>query len=427
MRKHSRKPLFATLAVALFAFCAMPVASFAQQQLISIAILVNDEVISEFDVQQRMRWQAQRGRAPRNQQELNRLRASAQRALVDEMLLVQDVKQRNIEITEQMIDQQFQGFAQSQNMTVPALVDALRQRGIEVSTVRRQMEARIATDIIVQGRLRGQVTVSEEDVDERLATLASAEGQFRYLVSEIILNRDTGESDAQFEDRAFRVASAVSSPRQFIEIAREVSTGPTARSGGLIGWVNAGQLSPALDNALATLKDGQVSQPIRTSDSSFTIIRLAQKAKTFSQDHSGTQVQLSQMLIPLGKNASPADVQQAEARAVGITAEISDCAGLNQISERHPGTQAADLGLLTISELPAPIRQAVEELNKGQISQPVRTAAGLNLFVMCARSKPVEAGPSRERVQRELTEDKVRRRLDTYIKDLRRNATIERR
>mgnify|MGYP000094002273 CR=1 FL=1 len=427
MRKHSRKPFFAALAVALFAICAMPIASLAQQQLISIAILVNDEVISEFDVQQRMRWQAQRGRAPRNQQELNRLRAASQRALVDEMLLVQDVKQRNFEITEEMIDQQFQGFAQSQNMSVPALVDALRQRGIEVSTVRRQMEARIATDIIIQGRLRGQVTVSEEDIDERLATLASAEGQFRYLVSEIILNRDNGETDVQFEDRAFRVASTATSAQQFIEIARNVSTGPTARNGGLVGWVNAGQLSPALDNVVTTLKDGQISQPIRTSDSTFTIIRLTQRAKTFSQDHSNTQVQLSQMLIPLGKNASATDVQQAQARTLQIASEISDCAGLNQISERHAGTQAADLGLLTISELPGPIRQAVEELNKGQISQPVRTAAGLNLFVMCARSKPVEAGPSRERVQRELTENKIRRRLDTYIKDLRRNATIERR
>ncbi len=62
----------------------------------------------------------------------------------------------------------------------------------------------------------------------------------------------------------------------FSELAKSYSEGPDADSGGVMGWVNRGDLVPALDSAVFALAEGEVSAPVET-EFGFQILRAVEK------------------------------------------------------------------------------------------------------------------------------------------------------
>jgi peptidyl-prolyl cis-trans isomerase SurA len=95
---------------------------------------------------------------------------------------------------------------------------------------------------------------------------------------------------------------------------------------------------------------------------------------------------------------------------------------------------ATSLGATVVSRdniemraLPAPLQATLASLQIGQTTQPFGAAnEGVSVLVLCGRDMPQTAtAPNVEQIEQKLLEDKVNKRAQRYLRDLRRDAVIE--
>jgi len=113
-----------------------------------------------------------------------------------------------------------------------------------------------------------------------------------------------------------------------------------------------------------------------------------------AQDKSGTEFHLLHILIATPENASPEDIQLAQKKAENIYQQLLQGADFKQLAIRESNGSNAlkggDLGTRKANELPELFLQAIEGLQQGEVSQPVRSASGFHLLKLASSSSNTE-------------------------------------
>lgn len=131
----------------------------------SIVALVNDEPISDYDVTQRMRFQAvTSGKKP-----TEAMRKKATEQLIAERIQMQEAQKNGIAVDKANIDQVVGRVAESNNMTAAQLEQALAKSGVNIKTMRDQIKARIAWQQVIKQKFRYQVNVGDAQIDEAIS------------------------------------------------------------------------------------------------------------------------------------------------------------------------------------------------------------------------------------------------------------------
>ncbi len=394
------------------------------QQVFGIAAVVNDEVISAFDLEERIDLVVISANLPRTQDTRRRIRAQVLRNLIDESLQMQAARKIGVQVTNEQIDAEIEQLAQRNNMSMLALSGRLEGAGVDLSTLRRQYLASIAWEQYVSARLLRTVDVSDEEIDEAVREQEASRGQAVFRVNEIVLGVDRPQDEPEVLAAAERLVRQVRSGADFAALARQFSVGANAEDGGSVGWVRPAQLSDEVASVLTTLSVGDVSDPIRTP-LGFTIISVDGRRILGEEAVDGIEVELAQLLIPLSRTANATAEAAARADAESARSRIRSCAGIDQVAESIDQAQSAQLGTLKIGDLPDEFGKAIAKLNVGDSSEPLRTAAGLHVLVVCNRSQPVDATPNRDEVRNSLILSKLNQRAQSALRDLRRDAIID--
>ena len=119
--------------------------------------------------------------------------------------------------------------------------------------------------------------------------------------------------------------------------------------------------------------------------------------------------------------ASPA----ARAKLAALKPQIKDCASLEATAATAQGVVAGDLGEAEVSDLTDEFRDAATNLQVGQVSDPIRTRAGLHLVAVCGRRSASEATVDKQQIERRLFSQQLSMIARRYMRDLRNSATIE--
>jgi len=113
-----------------------------------------------------------------------------------------------------------------------------------------------------------------------------------------------------------------------------------------------------------------------------------------AQDKSGTEFHLLHILIATPENASPEDIQLAQKKAENIYQQLLEGADFKQLAIRESNGSNAlnggDLGTRKANELPEIFLKAIEGLQQGDVSEPVRSASGFHLLQLAGSSSNVE-------------------------------------
>jgi len=103
-----------------------------------------------------------------------------------------------------------------------------------------------------------------------------------------------------------------------------------------------------------------------------------------SERFGGQEYLLSQIVITVPESASPDELRQSRARMQEVIDEIesgmSFSAAAISYSQGPDALEGGDVGWRSISALPRPFAEAIENLQPGEISEPVRTPAGFVIF-----------------------------------------------
>jgi len=407
-------------ATTIFTWIGDAVAQNAQR----IAAVVNDEVISLRDLDNRLSLLIATSNLENRPETRRRLAPEVLRMLIDDVLKLQEAKRLNVVVDKGEVDRALQGIERQSNLPQGKLRDALANAGVSLSTLIDQVEVEIAWVKAVTRLERGRTQIGDDEIDEELARIQRNAGNPEFLVAEIFLPVDDPANEAEVRQLAERLAEQTRGGASFPALARNFSQGASAAVGGDLGWVQLGQLGTEIDAALQQLEPGQVSDPIRTT-SGFHVIALRERRVDQGLAGSSVRVSLHQVFLPVSPDASPAEVSARMEEAQKLSEPAQNCADLEALNREGAPQVSGSLGEVEISKLPEEIRKVVLPLEAGQKSAPFRSGGGIVVLMVCDRQGEDDPLRQREMIRRALENDRLSAAAQRYLRDLRRAAFVD--
>ncbi|MFT5487813.1 MAG: peptidyl-prolyl cis-trans isomerase SurA, partial [Alphaproteobacteria bacterium] len=253
------------LAAALLISTGVTVATSAKSQTVQrIAAIVNDELITAYDLESRIRLVIFSTRLSNTADTRRRISSQVLRTLIDERLQAQEAKRRNISVSQRDLQRAKETIEKQNKFPKGDLERILKQNGIPLESIDEQLRAGIAWSKLVGRRLRPRITIGEDEIDESLERIRSRQGQTEYRLSEIMLTVDSPDQEANIRRTAERIADQVAKGARFAAIARQFSQSATAAIGGDLGWQHQSELDDTLRKVVAQMGKGSMTSPIKT-------------------------------------------------------------------------------------------------------------------------------------------------------------------
>jgi peptidyl-prolyl cis-trans isomerase SurA len=392
----------------------------------SVAAIVNDEIISTYDLSQRMRLLIATSGVQPTEQTLPQFQREALISLIDEHLQLHELKRvekeqkMSIIATDDEVRQEIASMARENNMTADGFIAALKSQGINSDTLFQEIRAQVSWQRWIQGRYGSRLRIGEDQIKATQARLAAAASKPQYQVSEVLIDANRVGGMQQATQGAQQLITQLQQGAPFAAVARQFSSAPTAASGGDAGWISPGEMPPEVDAALEQLRPGQLSAPIPVKDGVYIIYLRDKRAGA-----GATLVDLKQAAIALPTTASQADIDAARAKLMTVKSSAKGCDGLEAAASKVQGVVGGDLGEAEIADLAPEFRDAAQNLEVGQISDPIRTKVGLHLVAVCGKRASGGSQLTHDDIENRLFGQQLAMIARRYMRDLRNSATIE--
>ena len=405
---------------------AQPAAPAAQMSE-GVAAIVNDDIISTYDMRQRMKLLVMTSGMQPTEQNLPQIEQEALRTLIDEHLENQEIervakkqKERTFIADDKEVDDEISDIAKQNKLNYAQMKSAFAAQGVDIQNLREQIRTQITWRTLVSGVYGHNVRVGDVQVNNALQRMSNQASQTQYLMAEIFLDSARAGGEQQAIAGANQLIGQMQKGAPFEAVARQFSSSPTAANGGDTGWVTAAETPPEIAKAVEQLRPGQMSAPIPVSDGVY-IVYLRDKQAASGQ----MMVSLKQAAVRLDKDATPQQLAAADASLKTIRPQIKGCDNIEQVAGKTPGVISADLGEADINDLRGPFKDAAEKLQAGQVSEPIRTPVGMHLVAVCAKHTGGPKTPPRTEIPNRLYADQLAVMSKRYLRDLRNSATIE--
>jgi peptidyl-prolyl cis-trans isomerase SurA len=385
--------------------------------------IVNGDVITESDIVHRLALLLGPNRPELPAEELPRARAQVLRGLIDETLQIQAAAQQEITVEDREVEQYYANMARENNQTTQNFAAYLRTMGSSERSLKRQIRGSLAWQ-----RLRGRwidqfVSVGEDEVQAMIERLNASRGTAEYRVAEIFIS-STPETSAEARANAQRIVQQIRGGAPFQAFARQFSEASTAALGGDLGWVRAEQLPPELATLVTQMPVGAISDPIEVPGG-YSIVFMVDSRQVLVADARDAVLSLMQLSIQLPESTPPAQAQARAAQLASATQSMGGCGRAAEVATAQ-GAELISNDQIAVRDLPPALQQMLLALNIGQVTAPFGDANRISVLVLCGRDDPEAAGlPTATQVEERLREERVNRRAQRYLRDLRRDAVIE--
>lgn len=242
----------------------------AAASTVKIAALVNGEIISSDDLQNRINAFLLTTKIPYNAQTKSMIAQRVLNAAVDEKIKLQEAAKNGIEISAEELNDQWRTFEKNRKIPMGQLKKILKQAGVSEETFASQMKSDLAWVRLVRKKSYAEGTLTQKEIEQAMADARKDLTTPKYMVSEIYIKKSNARNLSD-------LVSNLRNDDRFELYAMQFSESPSAANGGNLGWINTGKLASALETALKKMKPGDISEPIQVGDG-FYVLKLQ---KTF--------------------------------------------------------------------------------------------------------------------------------------------------
>jgi len=390
--------------------------------VVKATAIVNGEVITQTDVDQRVALMAiaNGGNIPAD--ELDRLRQQVLRNLIDETLQIQAAKAAEIQVTDADVDKTVARVAGNVNQTPEQMAEYLKANGSSIRSIRRQILGEISWRRLQSAKIESGISVGDEEVKAVIARLEASKGTEEFRVGEIFLASTPANSE-QVMANARRILGQLQQGASFVGYARQFSEASTAAVGGDLGWVRPEQLPEQLSSAVRNLNPGQVA--IVGVPGGVSIVAVQDKRKVLTADPRSAELNLKQVSVTFPAGTSRQVAEPIVARFAEAAQNVGGCGGAEKMAADFNGEVVQSDGV-KMRELPPALQEMMLPMQVGQATRPFGSLEeGVRVLVICGRDEIDPSMPTYDQVLAQMNEERVNLRARRYLRDLRRDAIID--
>ncbi|MBN3854647.1 molecular chaperone SurA [Paraburkholderia sp. Ac-20340] len=400
-----KKLRLAAYAASLFAVAGlMPAAPAYAQQLSPggsgktvdlIAAVVNDGVITQRELDDRVtlisrRLTQQNAPIPPTDQ----LRAQVLNQMVLERIQLQKAKEDGIAVDDASVNRTLERLAQANGMDLATYRSRIEAAGVPWATFTKDARTELTLSKLREKEVDSKISVTDAEVANYIASQRGPNaGQqsdlhFEHIFIKAPLNASETDIEAA-QKKANALLKEAQSGSKFSSLAKSNSQAADASKGGDMGFLAPSKLPPEWVTAASTMRPGEVNPSVIRTNDGFEIVRLVERRQ--GQGTSAAAPQLVQthvrhILLRVGDGMSE---PQARQKLLEIRREVAAGGDFAKFARTYSqdgsASQGGDLGWISPGETVPEFERAMNTLQDGQLSEPVRTEYGYHLIQVLGR------------------------------------------
>jgi peptidyl-prolyl cis-trans isomerase SurA len=436
----------ATLAAGLVAAASfLPVASVQAQALggnsgqtvDGIAAVVNNGVITQRELDERVRLIAQR----LNQQNapvppMDQLRQQVLAQMVLERIQLQKAKEDGITIDDAAVQRTLERLAQANNMSLEMYRARIEAQGVPWATFTSDARTELTLSRLREKEVDSKITVTDAEVANYIASQRgpgagqTSDLHMQHIFVKAPLNAPETDIEAA-QKKAEGLLAQAKGGADFEKLAKANSQAPDAsKNGGDLGFLAPSKLPPEFVKAASGLRPGEIDPDlVRTSDG-FEIVRLVERRTgqgTSADAPKLVQTHVRHILLRVGDGMSE---PQARQKLLDIRNQIAAGGDFAKFARTYSqdgsSSQGGDLGWISPGETVPEFERAMNSLQDGQISEPVRSEYGYHLIQVLGR-RDAEGSISQQMdlARQAIGQRKAEQAYADWLRELRDTAYVE--
>jgi parvulin-like peptidyl-prolyl isomerase len=257
---------------------------------------VNGEIITLTEFQERQIAAAQQARVTPDQigTFLRQNNARLLQEAIDEILLLQEAEGLGLALPDDFVDDIIESIKKDNNIESEEQFQmALAQEGLTLDQLRERVRKSSTRRMIIQRNVEPKIAVSEEELKEEYEERKDTDFTQPATVTlkEIAIPDDAGGLRLAQE-----IVERARANEDFASLARAHSASPTAETGGDLGEIAQGDMSPELEKVAFALSVGEVSDPIRIGDG-YRILKLVARTSESVVPYATAKNRLRNMIM----------------------------------------------------------------------------------------------------------------------------------
>lgn len=349
--------------------------------------------------------------------------------LVLERLQLQEARRIGIRIDDISLNNAIENIARENGMSLAQFRDRLVADGIDFRAFREQIRDEMAIAQLHRRQVDSRIQVSEQEIDDLIASESGAiDRDVEYRLLHLLVSLPEGATPEQISEtreRAERIREEAAEGADFTELALRESEGQQALEGGDLGWRNASQVPTLFSRHVVLMREGDVSEVIR-SPSGFHIVKLADR-----RAGSRSQVQQTRVRHILISPSEVVSDREARDRIRSLRNRIRDGADFAELAQAHSDDRGSalrggDLGWTDPGDMVPQFEQVMNRTEPGTLSEPFRTQFGWHILKVEDRrshdsSRELMRSQAREIIRNRKRDDE----LEIWLRRLRDESYVE--
>ncbi|MDH2434278.1 peptidylprolyl isomerase [Pokkaliibacter sp. MBI-7] len=363
-------------------------ATAVDRQLDGVAAIVDDDVVLNSELDRRIRMVQQRFK-DKQLPPYDQLRHQVLEQLAMERLQLSLAKQRGIRISDNELNAALTKTAAANNMDLLQFKNALEAEGTSFDGFREEVRNTITIQKLQQQAVNSRIHISDSEVKQLMQNPNSAFGSLKFHLHHILIPVPENPSPKQIDDAQAKARQVYEDARKgadFDQLALAYSSSQTALEGGDMGWKSTAELPSIFTDVVPTMGVGDVAGPIRSA-SGFHIVKLVDR-----QGAPNTVIEQTHARHILLTPSAIRDEAQTKALADRLRQRISNGEDFAKLAREYTDdlgskVSGGDLNWVNPGQTVPAFEQAMNQLQPGEVSQPIHTEFGWHIIQVLERRK----------------------------------------
>ncbi|QWD79592.1 peptidylprolyl isomerase [Polynucleobacter sp. MWH-Spelu-300-X4] len=421
----------------LMAFAKVTVAQNKPQSIDEVVAIVDTGLITKVELNTRIAQIEKQFKASnRPLPPANELKKQVLERLISERIQEGLARDTGIKIADKELDKIIENIAAQNKTTVENLKAKIEKEGLTFKKYREDLRKEVQISRLRERDVDARVQVSDAEIDgyiaEKNRSRASALGNEEVALAQIVISLNLGASESEVataKAKAEEIFKQAGNEKDFLAFSKKVAAAGSGVRSEDLGSRTFDRLPQLLVEASQGVGANQLIPRVLQSGAGFHIVKvMGRKGGPVQENIVITQTMARHIL--LRHRAGMTDAEAERRLSIfrdQVKVKAADFGQLAQkYSEDGSAPNGGKLGWMSPGELVPTFEQAMNKLNIGEVSDPVRTEFGWHLIqVLERRQTQLSADKQREYARAALREKKLDQAYEDWIRQIRDAATVE--